>query len=169
MKRALELTPNGHVGCLALLLDASLKATILPAKDAGDILFDTVRLLDQRCGAFMGFYDWLRKRSLPKRVLGVRFWPHESSHLPSDVLSGKPYISTTHNHKRIEIWFGPDRSYDKEMSGDQSFGFNRVLIASNNTQTALVLDTYDLSPEEFDSVRTILNVPDVAPPITAWT
>src|SRR5271154_415010 len=91
--------------CLILLLDAKLRTAILPSNESGDILFNSIRLIDQGHGAFMGFHDWLRQRSLPKRVIGVRFWPHEASYMQNSEWLNRPYISPLKGDKGLEIWF----------------------------------------------------------------
>ncbi len=106
----------------------------------------------------MGFHDWLRKAWLPKRIYGVRFWPHELSYVPKKLLENRPYITPLAEHKGLEVWFSPERDYERAMSGDQSFGLNRVLISADNNYAALVLDTYDLSPDELESIQSALKL-----------
>lgn len=117
----------------------------------GDVCF-----LDQGFGGFMGFHDWLRKKSLPNYIVGVRFWPHEDCYLPKEPLKGKDYVSLSPGDKSVGIWFGDCRSFDAEISGDQSFCHNRVLVSQDKTRIALILDASALTTEEFASVQASL-------------
>jgi len=144
--------------CLALFLDLALKAAIVAPREVGDLTVGSSRLVDQRHGGFMGFHDWLRKASLPKQVFGVRLWPHESSYVPKELLENRPYITPLAELNGFDVWFGPQQDCQRHMSGDQSFGLNRVLISADNGYAALVLDTHDLSPEELQSIESALKL-----------
>ncbi len=148
--------------CLVLFLDRELRAAFLPPREAGGLIFGSVRLIDQGHGGFMGFHDWLRVPALPKRVVGVRFWPHEGSYLPKSILTTRKYISLLHKQKGFEVWFGSPAAHDRLMTGDQSFTFSRVLISGDKSHAALVLDTYDLSYEERQSIEEALRFENAA-------
>lgn len=141
---------------MGLLLDVDLRAANLPPKEVGGLLWSPNLLLDEGHGSFMGFYDWLRKRSFPKRILGVRFWAHNPAYLPKEILEKRRYVSVLHQKNAFEIWFGSERDCEAGLSGDQSLGFNRLLISSDNSQAALVIDMNDLSPDEIHSIESAL-------------
>jgi hypothetical protein len=141
--------------CLVLYLGPRLHAAIVPPKEFSDLVLASIVFCDQRHGSFMGFHDWLRIPSLPKQIVGVRFWPHEASYL-SSVLSRKAdYLKPC--GKGFEVFFDPSRDYEGAASGDQAFGFNKLML-SESGEIALVVDTGDLSPDEDEDIRNRLNL-----------
>ena len=142
--------------CVALCLGNELTVALIEPKEVGNLCFASNEFVDQGHGGFMGFHDWLRKAGLPKQIHGVRFWPHEVEQAPVRLLAHRPYVSAVADGKGFEIWFVPQRDYDQDMSCDQAFGLNRVLISTDESQATLVLDMHDLSPEELYSIEKTL-------------
>ncbi len=101
----------------------------------------------------MGFHDWLRKRSFPKHILGVRFWAHEPDYIPTPLLKNRSYITLLTEKSAFAVWFGMERDYENSISGDQSFGLNRILVSLDNPLAVLVLDTNSLSPDEIQNLE----------------
>jgi hypothetical protein len=140
-----------------LALGSELRAAIVNSVEEGDLLLGLDHFRDQGHGSFMGFHDWLRTPSFPKQVVGVRFLPHEKTFLPDDLLRGRPYLRCSAGSNGIEVFFQDARDFDQRLSGDQSFSFNKVMIA-NTQDVALVLDTEDLSPDELADIHEKLNL-----------
>jgi hypothetical protein len=136
--------------CLVLLCGETLGASLLRTCASGDLEFQSMRLLDQRSGGFMGFHDWLRGFG-EDHVVGVRWWPHDSSYVRLPSLCDKPYLDV-HEGKGVSIWFSTTREFDSSRSGDQAFGLSRILISENGA-VALALDTDDLTEPELLNMR----------------
>jgi len=149
MKRSNDM--NRPEECIVLVLGEQLHISMVAAGESGQLIVGSTSFNDRRLGSFMGFHDWLRK-SLPPRILGVRFWPHEKSYLPDSDLLGKPYLASFDGGKGVGVFFCTDKNYDPHLSGDQSFCFNKVMFSEKN-DVALVLDTRDLTSDEFRSIE----------------
>src|SRR6202030_4551436 len=98
---------------LVLCFDVKLRASMLPARETGDLVFGSTIFLDQGRGGFMGFHDWLRTKSLPKQIVGVRFWPHETEYIPKELFGNRPYISPVADQKGLEVWFGSQLKFER--------------------------------------------------------
>jgi len=87
------------------------------------------RFRDAGLGDFTGFYDWLRDAA--GGVIGVRYLPFEASQALCDAVAGFPYVDMTADRSSLTVFFSDERAFDPASSGDQSFGRNRVFVASD--------------------------------------
>ena len=100
---------------------------------AADAIAATVRLagvdyVDSGAGDWLGFYDWLRDRA--SQVIGVQQWIDTISTYPfSKEFAG---LEADQRNARVRIFFGPCREVDENLSCDQDFGSNRLLIAEDS-------------------------------------
>lgn len=115
---------------VAVVMSASHLPRVHAIQDAlgselalGDDLFR-----DSGLGDWLGFYDWLRTRS--GEVIGVRVWIDEvneqirAAGSCANVISGRDCFP-------LSIYFGDSREFEEELSCDQDFGSNMLLLSSN--------------------------------------
>jgi len=135
------------------MLGPELRFAYVNCRKTGDLLFGKERFSDERPAAFMGFHDWLRRSNERKDLAGVRFWPLERSSALARAIHERPYLEPWGNDGQgVAVWFQSDKTYDPAISGDQSFGLNRVLCTAGGDLLALVLDTDGVSEEEMRSI-----------------
>lgn len=83
---------------------------------------------DAGVGDWLGFYDWLRTRS--GEVIGVRLWVDEANEQLraagscAGVVAGRDCFP-------LAIYFGESREFEDELSCDQDFGSNMLLVSAN--------------------------------------
>lgn len=145
-----------HEECVALLLGDDLNLAYVACRDDGDLIFGLDIFKDAGWGGFMGFHDWLRAPNQRTEIVGVRFWPHEVSSIPSAIIAGKAYVSSCNNGRGIIVWFKDCHEHDAATSGDQSFRVSRVMSSRATDRLVLVLDQDDLTAGELESVRSIV-------------
>ena len=95
------------------------------------------------------FYDWLR--SEPGSIVGVRFLLREGCDDLQATLQGLPYVRPD-THGWLELYFSSTRQYKPEISGDQDFCLNGVLI-SEAGEYALYFGSGFPSEEDLESIR----------------
>ena len=110
-------------------------------------------------GEFTGFYDWLRDGT--GKVLGVRYWPFETTEFLCEALASLPYVVVAVDRTYVEIYFAEERDIDAERSSDQDFGTSRLFSADGGAW-ALALDTAALSPAERLQVAALAADPEPA-------
>ena len=89
----------------------------------GDDLFR-----DSGLGDWLGFYDWLRTRS--GEVIGVRVWIDQVNEQIRAAGSCANVISERDCFP-LSIYFGESREFAEELSSDQDFGSNMLLVSAN--------------------------------------
>lgn len=83
---------------------------------------------DSGLGDWLGFYDWLRTRS--GEVIGVRLWIDDVSEQIRAAGSCANVISERDCFP-LAIYFGESREFEEELSCDQDFGSNMLLVGAN--------------------------------------
>jgi len=97
-----------------------------------------------------GFYDWLRTPE--GKVIGVRFSPTGDA---ADVVGAAPstdYLRKEPSEASLEVYFGAERTFDPDLSGDQSFGSNRIYRSADG-QWAITFGLHDLENSEHRDVE----------------
>lgn len=117
----------------------------------------SVRIVGQRyraseSGEFTGLYDWLRGSK--GQVLGVRYWPFETTAFLCNILADLPYVVIADDRAYMEIYFTAERAIDAERSRDQDFGTSKVFTV-DGAAWALAFDTVALNALELHSLAAL--------------
>src|SRR5207248_2896449 len=94
------------------------------------------------------FYDWLRDAD--QRLLGVRYWPFESTELVIARSTELAYVSTN-RQRYIEIFFANERHVKQELSKDQEFLYDPVYVSPSGG-CAVAFSTDGLSEADYRSI-----------------
>lgn len=99
------------------------------------------------------FYDWLRTE--PGRIVGVRFLLEDECSPVLKVLRRLPFVRITQAEwPELYFYFSDTREYEPDLSDDQDFAGNAVLISASG-EYALLFGSGFPSLQELESIRTL--------------
>lgn len=133
---------------LSVVLRPRLTLALIEGHPGDQLMLDEVTYRDTGYGDWTGFYDWLRDSN--DRVLGLRYWPDDTTFL-LDVVRGFPYVVVPQNNFYMEIYFSTNRDVDLEKSGDQDFLYDKV-FASDTGEYLICFDTSLLSDSQVKEI-----------------
>jgi hypothetical protein len=99
-------------------------------------------------GEWTGFYDWIRNAA--GVLLGVRYWPFESTEFVISRAAQLGYVQTS-ERRYVEIFFSNERCISKELSKDQEFLYDPVFVSPSG-ECALAFSTEGLSEADYRSI-----------------
>lgn len=114
-------------GTVAVVLSANAQPVVYAVPDPlGPLLaIGNEEFRDAGQGDWLGFYDWLRTKA--GEVIGVRLWVDDVNaqiralHPCAGVVAGETCFP-------LLIYFGEERAFEEQLSDDQDFGSNRLLV-----------------------------------------
>jgi hypothetical protein len=83
---------------------------------------------DSGLGDWLGFYDWLRTRS--GEVIGVRLWVDDANE-QIRATAACAGVTAERDFFPLTIYLGEPREFEEELSCDQDFGSNMLLVSPN--------------------------------------
>ena len=89
---------------------------------------DGQKFKDSGLGDWQGFYDWLRTSS--GKVIGVQQWLDEP-HVHVGALARCRNVVLPSHQASLLIFFENERAFNTELSNDQDFGSNRLLLGQD--------------------------------------
>ncbi len=137
----------GEAKCLVVFLRPKLALAEMTAWPK-DRLVAFGEIYSSVAGEWTGFYDWLRDAD--HRLLGVRYWPFESTELVITRATELAYVSTN-KQRYIEIFFASERHVKQEFSKDQEFLYDPVYVSPSGG-CALAFSTDGLSEADYRSI-----------------
>ena len=135
---------------LITIIGKDLRCFLTEEVESGGFVIGDVRYTNTG-GDWTGFYDFLRTKE--GTLVGIRYCPLVDDPLFLKAVSGKPYAKLLPN-KTVELYFSNDRVFVPELSGDQEFGENMLLLAPAD-EYAITFGIDRLSQSEIEQIRNI--------------
>ncbi len=112
---------------------------------------------DAGLGEWAGFYDWLRVDS--DKIVGVRFWPFEQAEFLLRSVPGSNSNAPTIREDALLFFFGPEKNFKAELSGDQAFEEARIFSAPSG-EHGILFGCSNLTNRERELLSWYIATPD---------